>query len=149
LRARKRASAPIGDNLQLRVTRSERKSGRNSATGSHRMVEETLLRSCLSQGVVSIEMRWFPAAESLGIEHCAMGRIVIAHPVKGLSEALLQSEVEIGPSDEHAVVEWGRRPDLGQRALRYQTLAPQRPPERAADCAGICSAVENRTNHLG
>ena len=76
--------------------RGERKSGRNSATGSDRVVEETLLRSCLSQRVVSIEMRWFPAAESLGIEHCAMGRIVIAHPVEGLSEALLQARSRSG-----------------------------------------------------
>jgi hypothetical protein len=42
-----------------------------------------------------------------------------------------------------------RRPDLSQRALRYQALAAQRPPERAVDCAGICAAVENRADDFG
>ena len=57
---------------------------------THRAVEETLSGSRLPQGVVPIEVRRLPAAEPLGIEHGAVGRIVVAHAGQGCGEPLLQ-----------------------------------------------------------
>ena len=44
------------------------------------------------------------------------------------------------------MIEGRRRPSLAQRAFRHQALTAQRVPERAADCAGIGTAVKNRAD---
>lgn len=51
--------------------------------------EESLLRGRLPQALVSVEVRRLPAAESLGIEHGAVTRIVVAHRGESFNEALL------------------------------------------------------------
>jgi hypothetical protein len=106
------------------------------------------LRSGLPQGIVHIEVWRFPATEPLGVKHCALTRIVVAHAVQSLSEAFLQGGVEIRSSREPAVILERRCPDRVQRALRHQALTANPAPERAADCAGICSAFEHRANGL-
>src|SRR5260370_39157836 len=95
------------------------------------------------------EVRRHPGAGPFGGELAALVRLAMAHPGGGWGEPPLQGRVEIGPGSEHAVIVGRRRPDLSQRAFGHQALAAHRPPERAADCAGIGATVEHRANDLG
>lgn len=75
-----------------------------------------------------------------------MVRIVVTHAVQSFGEPPFQHRIEIGPSGEHAVVVGRRRPNFDERALRRQTLCTECIPKRAADRAGFCPAIEDRSN---
>ena len=107
------------------------------------------MRGRCSQIVVPIETRQFPAAEPLGIKHCAVTRLVVAHPMQGLNKAFLQDRVEIRSSREHAVIVGRRGPDLGQCALRHQVFTANPVPERTSNRAGISAPVENGASYFG
>jgi hypothetical protein len=60
------------------------------------LVKNPLAYAGLAQGGISVEVRLHPMMKTLGVEHRAMGRIIVAHPGKRFGEASLQRQVKIG-----------------------------------------------------
>src|SRR5579864_4068433 len=77
-----------------------------------------------------------------------MNRVVVAHRGKGFRKSTLLLWVKIGPGREHAMVVGRRGPYLTKAAFGHEALAANRVPERAADCAGIGSPVEDGAHHF-
>src|SRR4029077_13734554 len=77
-----------------------------------------------------------------------MARVVESHRGEGVAGAPVQSEIEIGPRREHAMVVGLRRPDLDQSTFGHQALSAQSLPERTADGASVGAAVEDCANDL-
>ena len=86
--------------------------------------------------------------ETLGVEHCTVGGIVVVHPRKCFGEAALRGRIKIGTRREHAVIVGRRGPDFRQPTFRHQSLGAHRFPERTADRAGVSATVENGADHL-
>ena len=95
LRPGKRASAPVGEDLQLRVTgRAKKPRGRDLISGvgrcRGRRLKNLVAPHASRKRIVAIEVRRHPAAEPFGIEHGTVARIVVAHPGQGFGELPLQ-----------------------------------------------------------
>jgi len=61
----------------------------------HSVGKKSLAHTCVAQGNVSIELRLRPMMQTLGIEHGAVGGIVVVHCGQSLRETTLDRWIKI------------------------------------------------------